>query len=275
MTITTNPRVPEPPTAARPTRARPTTARPSTARGPMTPLRRAALIAGLAYIGTFLFSIPVKFGFWTDVLENPGFVTGAGSAGGVPMGAVFEVLTALTCVATAVALYSVAKNYSNRAALGFVTTRVMEAGLIFVGALSVLSVYTLRQDLAGTPGADPGMLATTGNAFIAMHDWSFLLGPGLMPVLNALLIGSVMYRSRLIPRWIPTVGLLGAPLLLVATTGALFGVWSQVSGPAALLALPIAIWEFSFGIYMTIWGFRTEAVNEVASEPASTEISET
>ena len=133
----------------------------------------------------------------------------------MPLGALFEVLTALGGVVTAVALYPVAKRYSQRAALGFVTTRVLEAAMIFVGVLSILATYTLRQDVAGTAGADPGALVTTGHALVAIHDWTFLLGPGLMAALNALLIGSVMYRSRLLPRWIPTLGLIGAPLLLL------------------------------------------------------------
>jgi hypothetical protein len=241
-------------------------------RTPMSPMRKAALIAGVAYLATFVFSIPVKFGFWADVLAKPNFVLGDGNASGVPIGAVFEVLTGLGGVVSAVALYSIAKRYSHRAALGFVTTRVLEAAMIFVGVLSILSVYTLRQEVAGTPGADTGALVTVGHALVAMHDWTFLLGPGLMPVLSALLIGSVMYRSRLLPRWIPTVGLIGAPLLLISDTATLFGVWDQISGPAALLALPIAIWEFSFGVYMTFRGFKPTAVSDASFAPVNSAI---
>lgn len=241
-------------------------------RTPMTPLRKAALIAGVAYIATFIFSIPVKFGLWTEVLDNPDWVLGAGSDSGVPMGSLFEVLTALTGVMTAVALYSVAKRFSMRAALGFVTTRVMEAAIIFVGIFAIMATYTLRNDVAGTAGADAGALKTTGQALVAIHDWTFLLGPGLMASLNALLIGSVMYRSRLLPRWIPTLGLIGAPLLLISSTATLFGVWEQTSGPAMILVLPIAIWEFSFGVYMVVKGFKNveppvAAVDQI-DEPA-------
>ncbi len=238
-------------------------------RTPMSPMRKTALIAGIAYIATFVFSIPVKFGLWTDVLDMPDWVLGAGSDAGVPLGALFEVLTAITCVITAVALYSVARRHSERAALGFVTTRVLEAALIFVGVIAIMATYTLRQDVAGTAGADPGALVTTGNALVAVHDWTFLLGPGLMAVLNALLIGSVMYRSRLLPRWIPTLGLVGAPLLLISDTATLFGVWEQTSGPALLLVLPVAIWEFSFGVYMAVKGFKPAAVNDESSAPTS------
>jgi hypothetical protein len=222
-------------------------------------MRKAALIAGVAYLATFVFSIPVKFGLWADVLDRPAFILGAGSNSGVALGAVFEVITALTGVVTAVALYSVARRHSERSALGFVTTRVLEAAMIFVGVLAILSVNTLRQDATATPVANADALLVTGHALVAMHNWTFLLGPGLMPVLNALLIGSVMYRSRLLPRWIPTVGLIGAPLLLASDLATVFGVWNQISGPAALLALPIAVWELSFGTYMTVKGFKPTA----------------
>jgi len=243
-------------------------------RTPMSPMRKAALIAGVAYIASFVFSIPVKFGLWTDVLNEPNFILGDGSASGVPLGAAFEILTGLSGIVSAVALYTIAKRYSHRAALGFVTTRLLEAAVIFIGVLSIMSVYTLRQDVAGLPGADTGSLLTTGHALVALHDWTFLFGPGLMPVLNALLIGSVMYRSRLLPRWIPTLGLIGGPLLLVSTTATLFGLWDQVSAPAAILTIPLAIWEFSFGIYMTFWGFKRTAVSEESFAPVNSAIFE-
>ena len=255
-----------------------TTTTPITARDrtPLSPMRKTALIAGIAYLSTFIFSIPVKFGLWADVLDTPGWVLGAGGDSGVPLGAMFEVLTAITGVITAVALYSVARRHSERAALGFVTTRVLEAAMIFVGVLAIMGTYTLRQDVAGTTGSDPAALVTTGTALVALHDWTFLLGPGLMAGLNALLIGSVMYRSRLLPRWIPTLGLIGAPLLLLSCTATLFGVWDQTSGPALLLVLPVAIWEFSFGVHMTVKGFRTEAIDDEPSplgSPAFAELS--
>jgi hypothetical protein len=241
-------------------------------RAPMSPMRKTALIAGIAYIATFVFSIPVKFAFWADVLEMPDWVLGAGSDAGVPLGAVFEVLTALAGVATAVALYSVARRHSERAALGFVTTRVLEAAMIFVGVLAIMAIFTLRHDVAGAPGADPNALIATGQALVAVHDWAFLVGPGLMAVLNALLIGSVMYRSRLLPRWIPTLGLVGAPLLLLSNTATLFGVWGQTSGPALLLVLPIAIWEMSFGVYMTVKGFKATAADDDSNNPRSADV---
>ena len=124
-------------------------------RTPMSPMRKAALIAGLVYIATLRLLHPRAFGLWADVLAQPQLRPRRRQQPGVPLGALFEVLTALTGIVTAVALYTVAKRYSHRAALGFVTTRILEAAMIFVGVLSVLSVYTLRQDVAGTPAPTP------------------------------------------------------------------------------------------------------------------------
>jgi ABC-type branched-subunit amino acid transport system permease subunit len=106
-------------------------------------------------------------------------------------------------------------------------------------------------------------LVTTGHSLVALHDWTFLLGPGIMPAVNALCIGTVMYRTRLVPRIIPTIGLIAAPILLASTTATLFGAWDQVSGPATLFALPIATWELSFGVWMALKGFKPSAVADL------------
>jgi hypothetical protein len=216
-------------------------------------VRTAALAAGLCYVGTFLFSIPA-LGLYDGVLNDPAFVLGHGPDQGVLWGALIEVLTALTGIGTAVALYPVLQRYSPSRAVGFVASRTLEAALIVTGVIAVLGVFTLRHDLAGT---DPAALTASAHGLIALKDWSFLMGPGVMPALNALCFATVMYQSRLVPRWIPTVGLVGAPLLIASSTASLFGAWDQVSSTAMLFALPIATWELSVGIYMAVKGFRT------------------
>ena len=228
----------------------------TTTRTPMTPTRKAALYAGLFYIGTFVFSIPA-LALYDGVVNDPNFVLGAGSARGVLWGALIEVLTGLTGIGTAVALYPVIRRHGPSRALGFVASRTLEASMIFVGVLSVLAVFTLRQDLSGAPGTDAAALTTTASALVAIKNWTFLLGPGLMPVVNALCLATILYRSRLVPRIIPTIGLIGAPLLLISSVATLFGGWDQVSSTAFFFALPIAVWEFSVGVYMVTKGFRT------------------
>jgi hypothetical protein len=223
---------------------------------PMNRMRKIALAAGVLYLMTFVFSIPA-LGLYDNVLNNPDFVLGAGSDSGVLWGALFEIVMGLACIGTAVVLYPVAKRQSETGALGFVTSRVLEASMIFVGIVSLLAAFTLRQDNAG---ADATALVTAGQSLVAVHNWTFLLGPGLMPAVNALCLGSVLYRSRLVPRVIPTLGLVGAPILVASCVATLFGYVDQVSGIALLAALPVAVWEFSLGIWLTFKGFTPSPV---------------
>lgn len=214
--------------------------------------RKLTLAAGLFYIGTFVFSIPA-LGLYAGVLDDPGgWVLGAGSDGGVLWGGLIEILTGLTGIGTALAVYPIIKRYAPGRAVGFVASRTLEAAMIFAGVLAVLTVYTLRQH-----GGDPATLTTTADAFVAFKDWTFLLGPGLAPAISALCFATVLRRTGLVPRWIPTVGLIGAPMLAMSSTVTLFGGWEQTSAAGFASALPIATWELSVGIYMTVKGFRT------------------
>jgi hypothetical protein len=239
---------------------------PTTTRPPTDPMRRTSLAAGILYLITFV-SIPTLF-LYEPVRGNADFVLGAGSDTGVLWAAFSEVVVALAGIGTAVVLFRVAKRQSETAALGFVTARVLEAALILVGVVSMLSLVTLRNDVAGTAGADPASLVTTGHTLAATYDWAFLLSQSLMPVFNALCLGYVLYRSGLVPRILPTVGLIGAPLLLASDIAIFFGVYDRMAPIAALAALPIAAWEFSLGVYLTVKGFRPSAVAALPSPRA-------
>ncbi|WFR70985.1 DUF4386 domain-containing protein [Prescottella defluvii] len=215
------------------------------------PGRRTAFIAGALYLVTFLTSVPT-LALYRPVLEDADFVLGAGSTTGVLAGACLEVVLALACVGTAVVLFPVARRHSEAAALGFVASRLIEGGLILVGVASLLSIVTLRQDAAL---ADPAALRTAGQTLVAVHDRSFLLGQSLMPAISALCLGSVMYRSGLVPRVIPLLGLVGAPLLLASDAAILWGSYGPVSPLAVLAALPIALWELALAVWLVARGF--------------------
>ena len=174
-------------------------------------------------------------------------------------GCLLDGVNALTAVGSAVAVYSVVKRQNGSMALGFVTSRLIEAAVVMIGVVSLLAVVTMRQDFAGS-GADAASLTVTANALVDVRNWTFLFGPGLMPVFNAVLFGTLLYRSRLVPRIIPTVGLIGAPLLFAAFIAVLFGAIDQVSATAFFLTLPVAAWELSIGLWMTFKGFRPTAV---------------
>ena len=228
----------------------------------MTTYRRIALLGGVAYLLTFLTSIPA-LPLLAPATDHADFVLGGGGSDNqVLFGGLLEVFVAFTGVATALALYPVTRRVSRTLALGFVTSRLVEAGLILTGVVSILSVVTLRQDLSG-PDAPAGLTAVA-HALVAMRDWTFLLGPGFMAPINALMLATIMYRSGLVPKLIPALGLIGAPILFGSKILVLFGAFGDVSVTAMLLVLPIALWEFSLGLWLTVKGFRPSPELEAA-----------
>ena len=176
----------------------------ATKRAPMDKTRRTALVAGVFYLITFV-SIPT-LALYGPVKNHRDWILSSGSHTGVLVGGFLEVIVALAGIGTAVTLYPVVKRQNEGVALGFVTARILEAAMIFTGVISLLSLVTLRQDLGGAAGADAAALVTTGASHVAVYNWTFLLSQSLMPGINALLLGSLMYRSRLVPRIIPADG---------------------------------------------------------------------
>jgi hypothetical protein len=166
----------------------------------------------------------------------------------------------------------VVKRQNEAVALGFVGSRVLEAATIVTGVVSLLAVVTLRQEFAGAAGADEAALFTVGQSLVAVRDWTFVLGPILMSGVNALLLGSLMYRSGLVPRIIPLVGLIGAPLILISATALMFGIWTQSSVWHGIAAAPIFAWELSLGVWLVIKGFKpsrvTAGMTAAGSPPA-------
>jgi hypothetical protein len=212
----------------------------------MTSLRKIALAAGVLYLLTFV-SIPT--GVLYAPISDPNYISSSGPDTGIIFGGVLEIIVALACIGTAVALYPVVKMQNEGVALGFVGVRVLEAGTIFAGVVCLLSLVTLRQAGAGADAL------VTGQALVALDHW-FRLGQNLMPAVNALLLGSLLYQSRLVPRVLPVLGLIGAPLLVANTILTMFGITGPFFVLSAIGVLPIALWEFSLGVWLVAKGFK-------------------
>ena len=232
---------------------------------PMDSTRKTALVAGVFYLITFV-SIPT-LALYGPVKDHRDWILGSGSHTGLLVGGFLEVIVALAGIGTAVTLYPVVKRQNEGAALGFVAARVLEAGMIFTGVVSLLSLVTLRQNLGAAAGANAAALVTVGASHVAIYNWTFLLSQSLMPGINALLLGSLLYRSRLVPRIIPVVGLIGAPFLICTVIATLFG--GMKLGSPELAAVPVAAWELSLGVWLAVKGFRPSPIT-AAMDAAST-----
>lgn len=218
---------------------------------PVTSLRKRSLTAGIFYLLTFV-SIPTLALYGPVHAED--YVTGPGPDTAVIIGAILEIIVALAGISTAVVLYPVLKKQNETAALGLVAARILESGTIFVGVAFLLSVVTLRQAASGTDAL------VTGHAMAVLYDRIFLLGQSLMPAICDLLLGYMLYKSRLVPRGLAIIGMVGAVPLLAGYVSMLFGLIGQHSALAGLSAVLVALFEFSLGIYLVVKGFRPSGI---------------
>ncbi len=228
--------------------------------------RKLAIAAGVCYLITHVTSVPAAF-LYGPILNRAGYVLGSVPDTRVLLGAFLEVICALGIVGTAVALFPVVKRHDEGGAMGYVGLRTLEAGIIAVGVIPLLAVVTLRQDLAGATGTDTAALVTLGNALVGFHNWTRLLGPGLVCGTNTVLMAYLLYQSRLVPRFIPVLGLVGGPLVFAYSAAKMFGISEQILVWAAIGVIPIFAWELTLAIRLITKGFNAPAT---ASESAST-----
>lgn len=215
----------------------------------MTTSRKTSLTAGILYLLTFI-SIPTLSLY--HEIHQPNFVLGSAPSTDVVLGGMLELVMALACIGTALAFYPVLKKQNEMLALGFVAARILEATLIFVGVASLLTVLNLR-----SLGAEAQVLS---RGFVMLYDRLFLISQSFIPAVNALLLGTLLFQTRLVPRILPVIGIIGAFTLVAGDVAVLYGVYDQRAPIAGLSAIPIALWEFSLGIYLTFKGFKENAL---------------
>jgi hypothetical protein len=218
----------------------------------MTSFRKTALAGGLLYLITFIGSIPAAF-LVAPVLNDPNYITSAGADQQVALGAVFELVNALGCFGCAVALFSVVKRVHEGLAIGYLATRMFEAAVITTGVISVLTVVSLRQQGAATGDAES--LLPIGGALVDLRNWAMVLGPN-MAAFNALMLGTALYRARLVPRAIPALGLIGAPILITWVIGTILGLTGPGTVFHAIAVFPFFFWELGLGLWLTFKGFN-------------------
>jgi Domain of unknown function (DUF4386) len=230
----------------------------------MVALQKPGRIAGLWFIGTFVFSIPAAL-LYEPVLNAADYILGEGLDARISLGALLEVLLAIANIATAVVFFPVLKRVNEAVALGYVASRTIESGIIVTGLISLMSLVTLRNNFTGTSG-DTASLDIAGQTLVAVHDWTFLLGPQFCAGFgNGILLGYLMYRSGLVPRGMALLGLIGGPLAFIGGVLVLFGVFGQPSGPLIALTVIEFVWEASLAIYLTVKGYRPSPLLAEAS----------
>lgn len=209
--------------------------------------RKMALTAGIFYILTFV-SIPTLSLY--NTARDPNFIIGTGPDTNIFIGVILELIVGLTGISSAVALYPILKRQNGSVALGLVGARVLEAATIFTGVAFLLSIVTLRQSGIGADGI------VTGKALVALYDRIFMVGQGLIPAVDDLLLGYLLYRSGLVPKTLALIGIIGAPILVTGNMSVMFGLIGQKDPATFLFAVPVALFEFTLGVLLVVKGFN-------------------
>ncbi len=216
----------------------------------MTAARKTSLTAGILYLLTFI-SIPTLSLY--HEIHQANFIVSSAPSSDVVMGGILELLMALFCIGTAIVFFPVLKKQNETLALGFVAARILEASLIFVGVGALLTVLQLR-----TLGAEATVFS---RGLVMFYDRLFLISQSFIPVVNGLILGTLLYQSRLVPRILPIIGIFGAFTLVAGDVAVLFGLFDQRDPAIAITVIPIALWEFSLGVYLVVKGFKGVSEN--------------
>ncbi|HEY8595231.1 MAG TPA: DUF4386 domain-containing protein [Devosiaceae bacterium] len=225
--------------------------------------QRLARLTGLFFLITYAASIPPVAIFYMPALSDPAFILGDGFDMSLSWGAVLELVLIFANIASALTLYPVLSKRHEVLSLSYVAARLTESAFIAFGIVALLALNTLR----GNAGAaDPAALMVAGQALVALHDWTFRLGPGVVVGIgNGLILGYMMWRTRLVPRFLSILGLVGGPAILASGIAVVLGVIEAASMPQIIATIPEFFWELLFGLWLLIKGFNPNALANMDS----------
>jgi hypothetical protein len=222
--------------------------------------RKISLTAGLLYLLTFV-SIPT-LALYSNVKAANFLVNGSSSTTAIVSG-VLEIIVALAGIGTAVVLFPILKKQNESAALGLVAARVLESSAIFIGVACLSTIVAMKHAGVGAEGL------AASHALVAVYDRIFLLSQSFMPAICDLLLGLLLLKSRLVPKGLAWIGIVGAPLLLAGYLAVLFGGLEQHSKLAGLSSVGVAVFEFVLGLWLVFKGFNADAADKLEAERAS------
>ncbi len=233
--------------------------------------RKTAILTGILFLictGSTLLSFP----FAGVLLEDSRFLeTLAGKSTSIIMGTLLEFIWAVSCAGIAIALYTVLRKYDRFLAFGAVALRVIEAMFVLTGTLCLLSLLTVSRDFIVAGPEDAIALQTSASVLSNVRYWSHNYIASLAFTSGALLYYIVLFRSRLIPRWLSVWGGIGVLLSLAATmlsanTGD-FG-FSSIN---TILNIPIGLNELVLAIWLIVKGFNPGTAISVKSHDTGQE----
>jgi len=217
------------------------------------------ILAAVSAVGGVILYDPILNG--SDYLIN-----GSKHANQVILGALMELILVVSAVGTATTMFPILRRYNETIALWHICFRFLEAIVITVGVISVLSLLTLSREFVSAGAPDAVSFQTSGTVLKAIHEWTFMLGPNFMLGINTMMYSYIFYKTKLVPRFIPILGMTGATLVFICALLVMLGVIEQVSVWGGLLALPVAANEMILAVWLIVKGFNSSAFDSLFSK---------
>jgi Domain of unknown function (DUF4386) len=228
--------------------------------------RKTAKIVGVLFILAAVTAV-IGLNLYNPILNGPDYLLkGSEHANQVILGAVMELILVVSAVGTATTMFPLLRQYNETIALWHVCFRFLEAIIITIGVISVLSLLTLSQEFVAAGAPDPSSFHSSGIILQAIHDWTFMLGPLFMLGINTVMYSYIFYKTKLVPRFISILGMTGASCVFICSLFVMFGVFPQISFWGAVLAVPVAANEMILALWLLVKGFNENAITSLASK---------
>ena len=222
--------------------------------------RDIAILVGVLYILAAVTAI-MGFALYQPILNDPYYIIkSSANETQVIWGAFNELILAFSVIGISVMMFPIVNKENESIAIGYVCFRLLEAVLIIIGIISLLSIVTLNHDFGKAIAPNASSYLTSGKLMVTIHNWTFLLGPNLALGPSTLMMSYFLYDSKLVPRLISVLGLIGGFLILTCAVLVMFGVFFQVSVWGAILAIPVFVYEMSLAVWLIVKGFNSSVV---------------
>jgi hypothetical protein len=214
--------------------------------------RKTAIIVGVLFLIATV--VLILGGIFSLGIHEPNYLTEvAANEDQIITGAILEIVSAAAIVGIPIAMFPLLKKHSEGLALGYVATRIFEGLTVFLSTIVLLALLSLSQEFVNAGAPDVSYFQTSGALLLATREWLSLLVDFPFP-LGAVIFNYMLYKTKLTPRWLAVLGIIGATLWLTTTPLRMFGF-----SPEAMefLAAPIAVQEMILAVWLIAKGFNS------------------
>ena len=223
----------------------------------MDSYRKNAIIVGVLFILAAVAAIIGHALYQPVLIDIDYIIKGSANETQVIWGAFCELVLAFSVIGISIMMYPILNKENESIAIGYVCFRLLEATIIIIGIISLLSIVTLSQGFVKAADQNKSSFLAAGKLLVTVHNWTFLPGANLALGPSTLMMSYLLYQSKLVPRFIYVLGLVGGPLIFTCALLVIFGVFPQISLWGGLLAIPVFLYEMSLAIWLIVKGFNS------------------